>query len=358
MEEPAPPYFVAYAPYLPLGDFQTIGPWQLIPRHKLEAEDAAAKAPVRLAKNFAELFELPAPNGSPCGAFLHLLGTRFGVEPADVDQRLMHAFLALALAVIDANPSALDHNRDPNAGHRSMTSENARIAAARISDEGYTTLLSGSRVPRLDMGVYVGEGETWLKGQKLPPPADLRIPSFPVMNSFAYASAAHESVARNTKAARRLRRAILWLTLAWLNTEGLTDDLRVPALRAGFEVLLSREKSLQLARVVAQLLEDDTAKRERTWKANKQARAARLSDIAWWFMRFSLLRNELMHGTEPPPDAWRHNKIRHVNLAEAYLRLAIKAAIAKDNKGLRNEMAIQRQVKALRQEMREQKGSI
>lgn len=358
MEEPVPLYFVAYAPYLPLRDFQAIGPWQLIPRHKLEAEDVVAKAPVRLAENFADLFELPVPNGPSCGAFLHLQGTRFGAEPAEVDQRLMHAFLALAVAVIDANPSALDHNRDPNAGHRSMTSENARIAAARISDEGYTTLLSGSRVPRLDMGVYVGEGATWLKDQKIPPPADLRIPSFAAMPSFAYAEAAYESVARDTKTARRLRRAILWLTLAWLNTEGLTDDLRVPALRAGFEVLLSREKSLQLARVLAQLLQDDTAKRKRTWRANKVDRTAHLSDIAWWFMRFSLLRNELMHGTEPPPDAWRHSKIRHVNLAEAYLRLAIKATIAKENKGLRNEMAIQRQVKALRQEMREQKGSL
>ena len=57
-----------------------------------------------------------------------------------------------------------------------------------------------------------------------------------------------------------------------------------------------------------------------------------------------------MHGTRPTEDDWVHDGVRHVDLAEAYLRRAIKATIAKDNPALRRDIKIQRQVKSLRAE--------
>jgi hypothetical protein len=58
-----------------------------------------------------------------------------------------------------------------------------------------------------------------------------------------YAHAVWESIRRGTDAARRLGRAIDWLRLAWINVTELTNDLRMPALRAGFEVLFDSENT-------------------------------------------------------------------------------------------------------------------
>lgn len=349
-------YFVAYAPYLPLADFQTVGPWRLIPRDKLEASDAAVARPVELAEGFANLFELPTPPGSRCGAFVYREGAPFGTEPPNVEKAITDLYAALTVGIIDGNPSALDDEHDPNAGHRSVTSENARIIAARIGSEGYTSLILGSRVPQWNLGVYVGEDRDWgLPRQTFPHPADLRIPSMGHVGGFGYADAAVRALEPNTAKARRLRRAILWLALAWLNTQGFTDDLRVPALRAGFEVLLNHESSLELARRLGSLLQDRSPRVRREWKVKKESRSANLSDVSWWFMRFSFLRNAFMHGTEPSREAWHHDDLHHVPLALAYLAAAIKATVAKDNPTLARELDFQRRVKQVQRERREGK---
>lgn len=62
-----------------------------------------------------------------------------------------------------------------------------------------------------------------------------------------YADAPCESIRRGTDDARRLARATGWLDAGWRNASGLTDDLRIPALFAGFEVLFdSDDKTIVL----------------------------------------------------------------------------------------------------------------
>jgi hypothetical protein len=167
---------------------------------------------------------------------------------------------------------------------------------------------------------------------RISPPSDLRIPTFrPPPLDVEYADATWQSLHHDNDAARRLGRAIDWLALAWLNATSLTDELRVPALHAGFEVLLNMEDALDLARELGRLLEDESRVRHRTWVsfANNH-RSANLAEISWWFMEFSLLRNQLMHGRTPGTEVWAHDERSQVDLGEWYLRQAIKRVVAND----------------------------
>ena len=85
-----------------------------------------------------------------------------------------------------------------------------------------------------------------------------------------------------------------------IDTTALSDDLRIPTLRAGFEVLLDTGNYLRLARRLSDLLRDDSAPIERTWhNLAREPTSEELTDIAWWSVRFSFLRNGLMHGRLP-----------------------------------------------------------
>jgi Cu/Zn superoxide dismutase len=54
-----------------------------------------------------------------------------------------------------------------------------------------------------------------------------------------------------------------------------------------------------------------------------------MSDLEWWFLRFSFLRNKLMHGEEPADEDYKHEGERHLWLGEARLRQAAKRTVAK-----------------------------
>src|SRR5262249_50364943 len=82
-----------------------------------------------------------------------------------------------------------------------------------------------------------------------PPPGDLRIPTFQPSRPRPRVRRRNVGIGP----ARRLGRAIDWLNLAWLNASRLSDDLRVPALRAGFEVLRDSDDSETLARRLSSL---------------------------------------------------------------------------------------------------------
>jgi hypothetical protein len=176
-----------------------------------------------------------------------------------------------------------------------MTSDNATVVAHGINREGgYTGALTGRRVRRMDLGLSVFDDpeHPHLPRAKIPPPADLRIPHRRTRLDGEYANATWESVRRGDDAARRLGRAIDWLHLAWLNTTALSDDLRIPALRAGFEVLLDTGNYLRLARRLSDLLRNDSAPIERAWhNLAGEPTSEELTDVAWWSVRFSFLRN-------------------------------------------------------------------
>lgn len=101
---------------------------------------------------------------------------------------------------------------------------------------------------------------------------------------------------------------------------------------------------------------DESAPVERSWRTRKgKATSANLSDVAWWFMRFSFLRNDLMHGCSPERDAWLHGGRVHTDLGEWHLRQAIKHTIASDgHDDIREELVWRGAVRATREWWRAQ----
>jgi len=69
----------------------------------------------------------------------------------------------------------------------------------------------------------------------------------------------------------------------------------------------------------------------RHWRDHGSGRieGAVMTDLGWWFTRFSLLRNDLMHGRDPQPWMWKFDRVPHVDLAEWWLRQAIRETVAR-----------------------------
>jgi hypothetical protein len=54
-----------------------------------------------------------------------------------------------------------------------------------------------------------------------------------------------------------------------------------------------------------------------------------MSDLEWWFTRFTFLRNTVIHGEQPTPAQLRHGRNWHLWIAEYRLRQAIKETVAR-----------------------------
>jgi hypothetical protein len=98
-------------------------------------------------------------------------------------------------------------------------------------------------------------------------------------------------------------------------------------------VLLDSDETRVLRQRLCALLDaDDAAVSERSWTDPKsgKVRTVEMSDLGWWFTRFSLLRNELMHGIAPTIEEWKHDGALHTDVGDWWLRQAIKETIALD----------------------------
>jgi hypothetical protein len=336
---------VVYLPYLPLRGRVRVGDWELIARSDLQASDFLDARAEQLARGLADMYVLPKGHRTPAGAFARPREGCIGEDARD-EQAFTDLRRACLTTVLDPNPSPLlpEDERDLNAGHWMLTTENATVVGHGINRDGYTGTSTGSRFAFLSFGVSILDQPGRLNGQRgeVPPPADLRIPTFGGRAFDAeYADAVWESVRRGDDAGRRLGRAIDWLGLASLNTSALTHDVRVPALRAGLEVLLNTGNYLTLARRLARLVKDESPKVTRTWPDREAGEMTTklLSEVAWWSLEFSFLRNKLMHGDVVGRDDWFHNDLSHVDLADWYLRQAVKHTVAADgHAGVLNSM--------------------
>lgn len=331
MSTPRSTVYVVYVPYLPLTSRVRIGEWDLIPKADLQESDAIDAQVTEWARAVAALYALPEPSREPVGAFGCLVEGHIGDDPADATlmQDLRRAFV---MAIIDGNESPLiePDERDPNSGHWAMSSENAEVVTYGIQ-EGWTSTITGGRIPRLSIGVPL-VSTPGLPATPIQPPTDLLLPSMSRNFDHEYADAVWESMRRGTDDGRRLARAVEWLRLAWLNTSDLTPDLRIPALRGGFEVLLDSEQTKELSHSLVALLDDKSSRILRQWTNTQNGRptSRELTDLEWWFMRFSLLRHALMHGREPNRGDWTHNGALHVDLGSGYLAYAIKKIVIND----------------------------
>lgn len=348
--------YVVYLPYLPLTDRIVVGDWELIPQQDLQDADTLDPRTAQLARGFAVLHDLRGTT-HPFGAFARPNDGRVGDDPGSTVP-LINLRRALLVAVLNGNQSPLtpEDEHDPNAGHAAMTSENALIVANGISYEGgYTATRSGGQIPRLNIGVSVLADSDLPPSPKIQAPADLLLPTMGRPIDHEYAHATWESITRGTDAARRLGRAIEWLRLAWINVTELTGDLRIPALRAGFEVLFDSDDEAVLAERLKTLVGDTTKPRlrQRAHPVTAKLWSKQLTDVEWWFWDFSFLRNDLMHGREPTEERWLHEGQSHVGLGEAYLRWAIKATVAQDgHQSILDDMAFRVAAREVRARLR------
>ena len=170
--------YVVYVPYLPLTDRIVVGEWELIPRQDLQDADALDARTAELARGFAGLHDLRDTTHA-FGAFARPRNGGVGDDPGSAVP-LVNLRRALLVAVLDGNQSPLtpEDERDPNAGHAAMTSENALVVANGISYEGgYTGTRSGGRVPTLNLGVSVVADPDLSPTPKIPAPSDLLLPT-------------------------------------------------------------------------------------------------------------------------------------------------------------------------------------
>ena len=137
-----------------------------------------------------------------------------------------------------------------------------------------------------------------------------------------YAAALLEVLERGDEQSRRLDRSIEWLAIAWRNEEAISLDVRILALRAGFEVLFGGGSSTQKHRAALHSLLDDqtAARRSRTWVDRGKEIHADLTDVEWWFQSFALLRNAIAHGDAISEADWSFEGQLHLWRGEHTLR--------------------------------------
>jgi hypothetical protein len=328
---------VILMPYLPLGERATVGDWELIPRTALQPDDCLDARAEELARGLADVYVLPKHARTRVGAFVRPRAGLIGDESRDM-QRFDDLRRACVAAVLDPNPDPTlpEDQRDWNAGHWMLSTENATVVGHGINRDGFTGTSIGSRFPYLSIGVSVVDQPDQLNGQRgeVLPPADVRVPTFRSRPFDGdYANAVWESVRREDDASRRLGVAIDWLAMATLNTASLKNDVRVPSLRAGLEALLDTDDFLVLGERLSALVEDDSPKVPRDFTNRRGApRHADLGDVAWWCVRFSFLRNKLMHGSQVMAEDWFHGEDQwsQIDLGDWYLRQAIKYTVYND----------------------------
>jgi hypothetical protein len=253
-----------YAPYLPLRERLDINGWALVPAAECEhgelARDFAAVAAAGLARLYAT-----GDGDAASGAFAYRVGEGLGGHFDESDVLDMHR--ALVVLALDGNPSPFrsDEERTGNEAYCAMTADNALIYGHRVDESGYVAAEYGAMIRTLSGGYNV-LADRGKPPMRIRPPADLWMPTFRPRLDGELADAVHRLIRADSDEARRLHRAIGWLDLAWRNAASITVDLRIPAVRSGFEVLLDTDGVVALRTSLSSLLDADDAPRvHRVW---------------------------------------------------------------------------------------------
>lgn len=312
-----------YAPYLPLRERLTVDGWIVVPAPDLGEDDVAGAFAATAAAGLARLYALEKPR-TALGAFVFREGVGVGGEVNGTDVRLMHRALAIGVLDINPPPPRLGEEGTGNEGHAAMTSDNAIVYGHGIGADGYVAAEYGAMIRTLSGGYNVLRDN----GMRFREPSDLHVPAMPAYSDGELVDAVHRCIAVDTDESRRLERAIGWLDLAWRNAEAITLDLRVPAVRSGFEVLFDEGSTKELRGELSALLDDDDASRTHyTWLDQGRPLEADLTELEWWFVCFTLLRNAIAHGDAFQTDDYMHEGYSHLDLGVHRLGRAIKATV-------------------------------
>jgi hypothetical protein len=233
--------------------------------------------------------------------------------------------LCVLAALLEGNEA---ERGDPNAAAWMSTSDNSLLFGHPVTQEGYLTITTGSMVRTTMGGLNVNDP----KRSRIVPPAELHVPSFIPGFDDEYAGALLATLLANDDRARRLERSLEWLDLAWRNSESITQEVRIVALRAAFEVLLDKEGTWEEEYPHLSTLLDtpQTPKSQRTWTSprNQKQKTEALTDLQWWYTQFVFLRNDIAHGRAVPIPQYQHDGRFHVFLAEETLRRLIRFEVA------------------------------
>lgn len=305
---------VLLAPYLPLSDRITVGPWRLIPFARLERRDALDDATAHDVGQLMDLYRSGVDGLPHLGALVHRSYAKVGARLRPTTMRELRR--AVLLALLDANPS----EESPNAAHMA-TSDNAVFYDHRLSGTGWVTAEYGQIVRSVEFGLHLEDERSEVRAPvELPRPISVR------RLDPVYANAAFEVLTQDSDQARRLTKAVDWLDVAWRNSPSISQPTRIFALYSAFELIFnvgsSREKmALELSR---RLDPPGARQRLRHWRTLQgKPRQAPLTDLAWWFMRFGDLRHALAHGRRVPDSAFRFGRRWHFWVAERRLREVI-----------------------------------
>jgi hypothetical protein len=252
--------------------------------------------------------------------------------------------------MLDMNPTVFtpEDERTGNEASASTTSDNALAWGHAINEDGWVAAEYGFMVPTLSGGYNVHD-EVSIRFR---PPPDLHRPIFARDFDDEYAAALHRKITDGTDEGRRLGRAVDWLDVAWSNASSMNMDVRVFAIRAGFEVLFDSDNTFVVRDRLSALLDDPGASRSRREWTNRQGnpQAAELTDLAWWFQQFAFLRNAIAHGADVQPDRYTWEGVSHLLHAELRLREAVREIVVRDgNDDLRlspRRRAIERYVRS------------
>lgn len=343
-------------PYLSLDRCQWVGRWRLIPRHRLRGRDVTARWVLPMARGLIGLYE--PPRADPLitrrlGCFVVGRARRLGEGHESADMLSLHR--AVTAGVLDRNSTT---DADGMEGHAASTSDNAALHGHHVTSEGHVSAEYGAMVRTLVGGYTIGEGEA-----KILPPEELHLPLFGSAFDSEYATAVYRLLESGDGLAVRLGRAVDWLDLAWRNTPSVKPDVRIVAIRAGFEVLLDAGSgAVDSADALSELLDrPETPRFEGSWKSltGRSETTRAFTNLGWWFLSFAFLRNAVTHAEPIPLPRYRFGGTHHIMLAERALRRAIKEVVARQ--GFERvrlgpfERAIERGFAAARQQTRRER---
>lgn len=317
---------ILLAPYLRVGnDPLSVGPWEAIPAPQLRRNQVASDLALEQARGLLELYQRSRRVPQGYGVFFrrgrHLVGENFTTKDVLTLRR------AILVSLIEGNPSDVRGDDTLNAAHQIWTSDNVDIIGHRIEPRGHVTARYGALTQTLIGGLRIGDEHS-----EIAPPAEVPFPVMGGAPDALYANALWDVLRPDSDDVRRLTRAIDWFDVAWRNTPSTSDAMRILMLKSAFEVLLDAGDRIEHQRPALRALLDPPNARQRLRNfTNRQGNRVQetMSDLEWWYTRFTFLRNAVAHGEKPGRRDLRHGRRWHLWIAEFRMRQAIKEVVAR-----------------------------
>jgi hypothetical protein len=332
---PEPPTEVWIAPYLRLRDRLRVGRWEIIPADALGVGDCTSQHALDQVKGLLKLYRRPrrVPDAG-IGCLFRRGRERVGESFRLRDLSTLRK--ALLLGLLDANQTPWRGPlNNPNWGHGTSTSDSVFVVGHRIDPEGYVTAQYGWMITTLEVGLTIKDDPelVHLPRSEIAPPVEQAFPMMAAAPDQDYVEAVFAVLTAGDARAARIAAAIDWLDLAWRNTTSVDEGTRILLLKAGFEALLAAGHTLPPQRAaLASLLGAEAGRRRSRTPLDQYGRPRpreEMTDVEWWFSRFTWLRNAIAHGSRTPTGRdWVHGRVRHYWLGDHWLRAAIRAEVA------------------------------